>query len=228
MSNQRQSPARPAAGSDARLALILVAERNLALFGLDGVSINAIVKEAGQRNMSAVHYHFGDRAAMVQDILNFRQTSIEEARRRLYEATVEGAGDPDLRVLVDIAVNPLADLMLEMADPSFYLRFLEQVTNHESYRHILDARAPVARTFSRLLDDIRRLLHPMPAAIVEARLDDFAEHMVSSLARVETLIGKGTRITPALRVANLIDQLIAGLTAPLSPATRRRLDEAAG
>ena len=39
--------------------LLLAAERLFAARGVDGVSLRQVNVEAGQRNLSAAHYHFG-------------------------------------------------------------------------------------------------------------------------------------------------------------------------
>ena len=45
--------------------LLDVAERLFAERGIDNVSIREIVRASGQSNLSAAHYHFGTREALV-------------------------------------------------------------------------------------------------------------------------------------------------------------------
>ena len=46
---------------DTRERLLLTAEKLLGERGINGVSLREITREAGQRNASALHYHFGSR-----------------------------------------------------------------------------------------------------------------------------------------------------------------------
>ena len=53
--------------------------------GIDNVSIAEIVREAGQRNASAVHYHFGNRNGVFQALLGRHVPAIAERRLELLE-----------------------------------------------------------------------------------------------------------------------------------------------
>lgn len=55
-------------GDRTREKLIAAAERLMAERGIDGVDFKDIHVEAGQRNRSAVAYHFTDRAGLVVSI----------------------------------------------------------------------------------------------------------------------------------------------------------------
>ena len=52
-----------------RERLIVAAERLFAEHGFDGVTLKQITAEAGQRNASALQYHFGSRVDLVRAIV---------------------------------------------------------------------------------------------------------------------------------------------------------------
>ena len=61
MTTQKHSPIKEIEFSAAKLDLIKAAEELIAEFGLAGVSDREIARHGGQKNNSAVAYHFGDR-----------------------------------------------------------------------------------------------------------------------------------------------------------------------
>ena len=75
-----------AVSGDTREALILAAERLIAEFGIDGVSLRQINTEAGQRNSSAAHYHFGSKDALIRSIYEYRLGSVNSRRQALLDA----------------------------------------------------------------------------------------------------------------------------------------------
>ena len=82
---------RPATTPD---RLLDAAARLFAERGVDNVSIAEIVRAAGQRNTSAVHYHFGSRDEILRAVLARHVPAIAERRRELLE---RGAGPARLR-----------------------------------------------------------------------------------------------------------------------------------
>ncbi len=51
--------------------------------GIDNVSIAEIVRTAGQRNTSAVHYHFGSRDEILRAVLALHVPVVAERRQEL-------------------------------------------------------------------------------------------------------------------------------------------------
>ncbi|WP_235736641.1 TetR/AcrR family transcriptional regulator [Nocardioides alcanivorans] len=103
-----------------------VAERMYAERGLEAVPTRDIAVEAGQRNASAVNYHFGGRDGLVSAILKRRMDQINEVRReRLQELTTEGK-DRDVRALVEAHVMPFAEFAMSTRPTPHYARFIEQ------------------------------------------------------------------------------------------------------
>src|SRR5699024_12317749 len=79
----RNGPAAPAAppapviesGSESRdvkTHMLDIAEQMSAERGLDGVSMRDVASAAGQRNNSAVQYHFGSRDGLIVEVLRRR------------------------------------------------------------------------------------------------------------------------------------------------------------
>ncbi|MEU2230678.1 TetR/AcrR family transcriptional regulator [Streptomyces vietnamensis] len=82
-------------GPETRDKLIRAAEELFAAQGVDGAQLRDIVALAGQANPSAVQYHFGSRAGLLDAVMAGRQTRTEQVLAPL----LDDAGD-DLRQLV--------------------------------------------------------------------------------------------------------------------------------
>ena len=91
----------------AKAAMIEAAERLFAEHGVDDVSMRDVAAAAGQRNNSAVQYHFNGRDGLLREVFRYRMTDINQARH-LYLAEIDrdGRGD-DVRALVEAGLLPL-------------------------------------------------------------------------------------------------------------------------
>ncbi|MFC9590405.1 TetR/AcrR family transcriptional regulator [Streptomyces sp. NPDC056944] len=87
-------------GPETREKLIRAAEELFAAQGVDGAQLRDIVALAGQANPSAVQYHFGSRAGLLDAVMAGRQARTEQVLAPLLDA----AGD-DLRQLVAALVT---------------------------------------------------------------------------------------------------------------------------
>ncbi|MET9676489.1 TetR family transcriptional regulator [Streptomyces sp. NPDC006482] len=82
-------------GPETRDKLIRAAEELFAAQGVDGAQLRDVVALAGQANPSAVQYHFGSRAGLLDAVMAGRQARTREVLAPLLDA----AGD-DLKELV--------------------------------------------------------------------------------------------------------------------------------
>ena len=98
----------------ARLAIIEAAEVLFAERGVEAPTLREIGAAAGQRNNSAVQYHFGDRAGLVVAVLDPHLDALDRHRRVLLDEA-EARGSVGLSELIDILLLPLA---AKVEDPS--------------------------------------------------------------------------------------------------------------
>jgi AcrR family transcriptional regulator len=106
----------------AALAMIEAAERMAAERGLAAVTAQAVQDAAGQRNRSAVQYHFGGRQGLVDAVVRHRMGPANERRAQLFVELGERA---TVRDLVQVLVVPLVESVLSRT-PSYWARFLLQ------------------------------------------------------------------------------------------------------
>jgi AcrR family transcriptional regulator len=99
--------------------LVRAGEQRFARDGVAGAKLSDIVRDAGQRNDSAVGYHFGSRQGLLTEIVT-KHMLVMEAQR-----TVPGP-NADLAEVVAAIVTPTADL-LNSDEGRDFLRIMEQL-----------------------------------------------------------------------------------------------------
>ncbi|WP_182358313.1 TetR/AcrR family transcriptional regulator [Tomitella gaofuii] len=112
--------------------IILTAERLFGERGLGSVSLREIAVAAGQRNSAAVHYHFGNKDALVQAVFDHRMAGTNAHRLSMLAAMTADGRDADLRALLEALVTPLA-AATGHAD-SHFGAFLLQLASVPPYR----------------------------------------------------------------------------------------------
>jgi len=86
----------------------------MAEHGIEAVDLMQIQTAAGQRNRSAVSYHFGDRAGLVLAIIDKHRVALNQERHELLDAW-EQTDERSLRVLLMTGVIPY---LRRLGDPS--------------------------------------------------------------------------------------------------------------
>lgn len=108
--------------TDAATALIDAAERLAAERGLAALTVQAVQDEAGQRNKSAVAYHFGNRQGLVNALVATRMAPAEQRRTTML---LELGDTPSDVELVRALILPLTESVFSRR-PSYWARFLIQ------------------------------------------------------------------------------------------------------
>ncbi|MGI9277963.1 MAG: TetR/AcrR family transcriptional regulator [Endozoicomonas sp.] len=153
--------------SKSKEALIRAAERLLAEKGLEGASDREIAKAAGQKNNSAVQYHFGDRTTLIEAILDYRMLPLNKARSRMLEALDQQ--ELTVRKLVEVMVIPYIHHLLERPDDSHYIRLFSQLYQR-SGREIV-ANGARASALYQASEEIQKLLSDIPRSVLHARIN---------------------------------------------------------
>ena len=95
--------------------------------GVFQVSLAEIVRAAGQRNASAVHYHFGSRDQILVEILSPYAAVVRRRRLELLEAA---RPDGTVRPVVDAMVRPVVEIARLGWRERAYLRIGLEVADH--------------------------------------------------------------------------------------------------
>ena len=220
-----------------RLRILLAAEQLFAERGVDGVSLREIGAAAGQRNNSAVQYHFGDRDGLLRALYELRLEPLNLRRTELLDALTAEGRTADLVALVDAYARPL----FEVADgTTWYARFvardLSQGPSGPAERKAQGPSGPAERketggTRGRALLDppldarytsavrvvtdlLRRALAGLPANVRAERTRRMQLYVTSAIADVEARRARGQSVPVGLE-ASLRD-LVATAAAMLA------------
>ncbi|TMR21989.1 TetR/AcrR family transcriptional regulator [Nonomuraea turkmeniaca] len=195
--------------------ILIAAERLFAERGF-GVSLREIAVAAGQRNHSAVQYHFGGKAGLIDALYEYRMTPLNLRRRELIADLRAHGLERDLPALVEAYVAPLAEHVLAHRGTSWYVRFTSRYVLSGSYRSW-----PYSSDHHPGVNELVALLLQRLPALTEERLRVLNLHIVVVLADIEqrfTAPGfDDDRAIAAL--ADLRTTALALLTAPPSSRT---------
>ncbi len=175
--------AEPAANTrqQTRDVLLATATRLFAERGLDGVSLAEINREAGQRNATALHYHFGGKQGLLQAIFDKHRPRVNTLREQLL---AELPAQATAKQVVNLLISPLAEQVQDGDGGCDYLQFLAQTNalpgaqqgqldQHNS--SVLDQqRLAFTRLLENLPQDVARLRAGFMVQMVFAALSRYA------------------------------------------------------
>jgi len=115
-----------------REKIIRTAVKLIAKQGPDGVSLNEIVRQAGQRNASALQYHFGGKLGLIQAIFDHYRPAIEARRQQMIEQLLASMHGEALSIsdVASLVVLPLVEQLDNEQGGRDYLRFAASMHNH--------------------------------------------------------------------------------------------------
>jgi AcrR family transcriptional regulator len=208
------------APSASALRLVVAAERLFAQHGIDGVSLRQIAAEAGSANNSAVHYHFGSKAALIAAIFRHRLPRLIDERRLLF-ARCE---PDDLRARLEAHFLPV--FSLAEATDNHYVSFVEQLQRHAlaSQEGLLDLPPEGQRSNNEFRADLERLLDDLSDPLRQLRIAEAQALCIHAAADRERAVNSGAASAPfELFAGSILDGITGFLTAPPSVATQRWL-----
>ena len=213
-----------AALADTPTQLLDVAESLFAQRGIDNVSIREIVRAAGQSNLSAAHYHFGSREALVGALMARRIRYINVIRHRHLDELEAAGRSTCVHALVEATVRSLGGVVKSTPWGPDYVRVAAQVIlgSRAQVQPFLDPETMSGQLRCRTL--LRRLLGHLPAQVFKDRFWILNNESAYSMARWIHAHGPVTASNSrrfAALIRNTVDFLAAGLAAPLGePGSR--------
>ena len=103
-------------------ALKRAAEKLIAERGIESVSIRDIVATAGQKNESALQYHFKNIHGLIQAIQAERSAETQAKRAELLSELLSREPDPTLRQICALMVQPVFELARDHVDFRRYVK----------------------------------------------------------------------------------------------------------
>lgn len=139
----------------ARTLLMDTTERLIAEQGMT-VSLREIAAGAGQRNNSAVIYHFGNYDSLIKATLERRMVGLEQRRRDLLEE-LDSRPDFTLSDVLRAIVEPALEIPYGEG-ATHYARFVEQIRTHPVISHAV----PTGERWPAVMTLTKRLRTRMP------------------------------------------------------------------
>ncbi|MFI9627907.1 TetR/AcrR family transcriptional regulator [Streptomyces sp. NPDC052042] len=204
-------------GQETKDKLVRAAEEVFAAQGADGAQLRDIVRLAGQSNPSAVQYHFGSRAGLIDAVMAGRQARAERVVAPLLD---ELAPDCGVRELLTALVTAEASLLADVRGCRC-LRISAQLSRETGLRTGRPHPALDGTAYGRLIGRIGDCLGELPPPLRLERLDlaltligaAFADRARQSLDGVRPLTDE------RLFLADLIETTTAFLHAPVPDRT---------
>ena len=209
---------------ETREQLIDTAEKLFLARGLDEVSLRTIVREAGQRNQSALQYHFGSRDGLIAAILNRRMQHLEARRRVLVDEALATNPSPDLReVCAVLARAPFLLCREQRTFRDFLGQFGQRLlASDRDLTFAVDGQVLPSLTEMRAV--IRRHLKHLEPELLLLRVENAYSLALLAISRRARSGGSFRGRRAELFFNNLVDQVAAMLAAPVSDATHTLLD----
>ena len=109
-------------------------ERLFAEKGINNVSTREIAREAGQKNHSALHYHFGDKESLLDALLDYRLIPLDNRRKILLDEAVLKSKSLNLRELITVLITPLAERALDPKEDNYILKIMGELLTSADWR----------------------------------------------------------------------------------------------
>lgn len=205
---------------DTRAKLLDAALRLYADRGVFNVSLAEVVREAGQRNTSAIHYHFGSREQLLLVLLG---PQVERLRARRAELLAHARTADGPEPLVDAFVRPLVELAREGWRSRAWMKIGLELADHADRAEPAALELLFRAGGGELLDLLAERCPPLPPAVWQLRRTicfSFASR--AATARAGELDEHHGRSADGLDdeafVSNLVQMFLGALAAP-APAT---------
>lgn len=196
---------------DAARAMIDAAERIVAERGLASLTVQSVQTAAGQRNKSAVQYHFGGRDGLLRALLADRMAPTEARRTEMLLALDDSA---TVRDLVEVLVLPLIESVLART-PSYWARFLIQAINDPT-TGLAALDAVVSQAFRAAQHRLEQRLDHLPGPLRRLRVQSAFGYAAVVLATHE--IGALPHVDPDVLATEIVDACCGLVDAPSTAA----------
>jgi AcrR family transcriptional regulator len=197
---------------DTRDKLISIGQHLFAEQGVFRVPLRTVIEQAGQKNTSALHYHFGGREGLLNAIIERHNLGIE-AERAVMLADLRAAGlEHDVAAVVGAFVLPFGR-KLESVEGREFLRVVAQLSDLFDFWDEGPPQTPVEAHAALVM--MAKSIPDQPPAIRHARVTTVLMLVSDALALRARQIDQQRQLPLTNRafIANLIDMSVGALQA---------------
>lgn len=217
-------------GEATKRGLMRAAEKLIAEKGIENVTIRQIVGAAGQKNESALQYHFRSLPGLIEALRHERDGEVQARRASMLADMLAADPAPSLRQLCELMVRPLFDLARRKPEFRLYV----QAFSHEIIFAETSALAKVGRRGGgneggRQLGALLRARVPhLDEAGYRRRMDAALRLAAASMSHQARQKNAFRGLQADLFFHSLLDALVGLLGAPESAETKTAADAARG
>lgn len=201
--------------TETRIRIIEAGEALFCETGLDKTPLRAIASAAGQRNINAVQYHFGDRWGLLTAIFEYRESQLDLLRRDLLQQARACHAVDDLRWLMRIIFEPNFR-HYKYNDGINYIRLhATYLTNirQRGITHPVDYDSPSTEVFREVIGLLRDKLSFPSTWLFHMRLEAVGAMFLNSVIRHHVSSIKN-RPDDWVLFEDLIDMAMAAIAVP--------------
>jgi len=203
--------------TDGAKHLLLTAERLFSEQGIESVSTRMISRESGQKNHSALQYHFGNRDGLIEAILNYRIAPVNQERLRRLALLKQRGRKIEVESLVRIFVEPFSEELLKPLSETAYVSLLAQLYSYQRGRELFAKNKERTRALHDITALLIKALQPTPVSVIHLRLQLLGRLTITAVAEWDDARrNHSIELDEAAwrwRTDNLIEFLVGGLTA---------------
>jgi AcrR family transcriptional regulator len=109
-----------------RIRILLAAEKEFALKGIDGARVSTIVEMAGSSNAAAINYYFRSKQKLLAACLNYRSAVLDSFQEKLYNKLISESSNSELEFLQYylVLIAPKLAAIKHCLPDSYYSRFM--------------------------------------------------------------------------------------------------------
>ncbi|MEG9862663.1 MAG: helix-turn-helix domain-containing protein [Parvularculales bacterium] len=195
--------------------MMRAAERLFARDGPENVTTRAIVEASGQKNESALQYHFGSRQGLIREIHNYWGEKIAKKRAAII---TEMSTPAPLRDIVVMMFTPGFTLATEDPDYRCYVKAFGQETVLSALPAI--TRVPAPEGANRLVEVLRKTLPHLSDDNLNQRIDWAIRLAAISMAQLANRKNAFRGEEARLAYHRTIDAMVGILGADVSGETQ--------
>lgn len=197
---------------DTRDKLISVGQQLFAEHGVFRVPLRTVVQAAGQKNTSALHYHFGGREGLLNAIIERHNSGIENDRAAMLGIIRATHCEGDVAGLVRAFVQPFA-AKLATPEGREFLRVVAQLSDLFDFWDEGPPRTPEQAHAAMVM--LAAAIADQPPEVRHERVTTLLMLVADALAlRARQIdLGRPLKLNDEAWVANLVDMSVGALQA---------------
>jgi AcrR family transcriptional regulator len=209
-------------GGATRERLLRAAEKLFADRGVGRASTRAILQEAGQRNESALQYHFGGRDGLIEALYLDRGAQIAAERERMLAELSDSQDEVSIRQLCEVAFLPPVNLARQEEEFGRFLEVVGQLAFLPSERLKEAHERYELGSVSKLTELVRSQLD-LPPELIDRRLEMIHRLAAVSLAQWARTGESFGGASADVYFETVLDAMAAILSGPVSRQTKKAL-----